>query len=592
MAVLTLTEVSELPASPTLYQMVYLLEDDVVATVFYAGDAAYVCTDATTPTWTAVTDPVVAAADRITAVALTSVNYYGADFWTILDQLQGFLKARFPDDWRDFSQASAGQAMIEAIAFLGEMLTWLGDRKVGEAYLTHARLLHSLSLIARKNGYKVTGATSANCDGTIQLDAAYGHVIEIPAGFQVNGPNGLVFETTARVTFDASHDPLGSQAKAATFREGKTKQIVMVSSGAKRQRFRLRGLESGKYLLNGGNTVKVNGATWTELDFLEWEGGQTYQVDYTLDPPELAFGDGYNGDVPPEGAEIFWEYVQTSGRPGNAANVGDIDSEVRALVVASSTIGLVITNTEGARGGDNPEDIESVRANAGKFQASQERAITDEDILTLASSYVSSVGNGRLAKAQARRPGSTESALIQDMDQIKVVTDAAGLTITPWWTRVRASIVDAIDGEGRANIVEVYCLSQDSTDDTYVAPSTALLTELQTYLQARQDAAAVVLVYDGSVNLTDVDFTIAMTVDTTRSYEVVKAQVEEALSDLLTGRNYGVDLYRYQYYAAVREITDFDAIETLTITPSGADASGNVTVDATSILQIGSFSWS
>ena len=58
------------------------------------------------------------------------INYLSKDFDSIKADLMDYVKRHFPNDWRDFNDASGGMAILELMAYVGDILTFNIDRQV------------------------------------------------------------------------------------------------------------------------------------------------------------------------------------------------------------------------------------------------------------------------------------------------------------------------------------------------------------------------------------------------------------------------------------------------------------------------------
>ena len=102
---------------------------------------------------------------------------------------------------------------------------------------------------------------------------------------------------------------------------------------------------------------------------------------------ELTFGDGIIGNPPGEGSIVEVIYLSTNAGDANGA----------ATFTTAATIGglsLAPTLVTAATGGAEKESIESIRFNAPKAYASQDRAVTESDFIALiqnAVTYVESI---------------------------------------------------------------------------------------------------------------------------------------------------------------------------------------------------------
>ena len=52
------------------------------------------------------------------------INYLSKDFDSIKSDLLDYVKRHFPNDWRDFNDASGGMAILELMAYVGDVLSF------------------------------------------------------------------------------------------------------------------------------------------------------------------------------------------------------------------------------------------------------------------------------------------------------------------------------------------------------------------------------------------------------------------------------------------------------------------------------------
>jgi len=82
------------------------------------------------------------------------INYLNRDFDGIKGDLIDYVKRNFPDDFQDFNEASGGMALIELIAYIGDMLSFYTDRQVNESFITRAIEEKNVMALSKAYGYK------------------------------------------------------------------------------------------------------------------------------------------------------------------------------------------------------------------------------------------------------------------------------------------------------------------------------------------------------------------------------------------------------------------------------------------------------
>ena len=143
------------------------------------------------------------------------VNYVSRDYASIRQDLINYLKTFFPDQWQDFNVASPGMAMVELNAYVGDLLSYIADKKFNEMFLDGLTERVSAYRMAKTFGYKVPGVRPAIslADLSVEVpvtadgpDPNYTPVLR--EGVQVRGA-GQVFETAYSVDFSEDFNEEG-----------------------------------------------------------------------------------------------------------------------------------------------------------------------------------------------------------------------------------------------------------------------------------------------------------------------------------------------------------------------------------------------
>ena len=102
------------------------------------------------------------------------INYLSKDFESIKSDLIDYVKRHFPNDWRDFNEASGGMALLELMAYVGDILTFNIDRQVNESYLSRAIETKNIVSLAQNLGYTPKNQVPAvvNLSVSADLDTA------------------------------------------------------------------------------------------------------------------------------------------------------------------------------------------------------------------------------------------------------------------------------------------------------------------------------------------------------------------------------------------------------------------------------------
>ena len=99
-----------------------------------------------------------------------NINYLSKDFNSIKADLIDYVKRHFPSDWQDFNDASGGMALLEMIAYVGDILSFNIDRQVNEAYINRAVEVKNIVSLAENFGYTPKNTTPAVVNLSISAD--------------------------------------------------------------------------------------------------------------------------------------------------------------------------------------------------------------------------------------------------------------------------------------------------------------------------------------------------------------------------------------------------------------------------------------
>ena len=109
------------------------------------------------------------------------INYTNREFESIQEDLKQIAERLYPDSFQDFSEASFASLMIDAVAYVGDQLSFYMDYNVNESFLDTAYQFNNILRHGRVLGYKFQGRPS-----TYGSAAFY---VTIPASSTGIGPN-------------------------------------------------------------------------------------------------------------------------------------------------------------------------------------------------------------------------------------------------------------------------------------------------------------------------------------------------------------------------------------------------------------------
>ena len=405
---------------------------------------------------------------------INRARFAGKDFFTFVDDLISRIQLNFVTEFNDFVSSGTGQMLIDIVSWACETLSFYIDRQAAESYIQTAKLRRSLVRLCRQVGYKMSPAVSASVDLEVTLTEVRAFDVTVPVGFQFQGPNDLVFESTEAVTFPAGEGPTSTPRTIAA-REGITKTEKFRSDGSKNQAFRLNPT-TDKWVAEGTVSGTVDGAPWTESTFITYDATDQYEIDYNLTPPLLRFGDAVAGNIPASGADIVFTYLETSGE-GGLVLADTIQDVVSPLVVSFTDIGLNVTNPDPSAGGAAPETLEEARRNAPLYFAARNVAVVQSDYISLSQAYTDPVA-GSVAVAQAFVAlGADDDLTLQELlNNIRGITTPLSAEIQGYTTQASSDLGDitALKDEADTNNDET-----DSLLDDILTASSAAKDEVE-----------------------------------------------------------------------------------------------------------------
>lgn len=322
-----------------------------------------------------------------------SIDYTSKDFTTLAASMLTYAGQAMPD-WNTTSEGDFGVMMVELMAYMGDILSYYGDRITQEAYLPTATQRLSLLNIATTLGYVPSASIPSSGVLTFQTDAT-GPAVTIPALTQVvasvtpagqSGPP--VFETQSAIVV-----PPNGGTMSVEIVQGYTETFVQIgtSDGTPSQAFALPQLGVIEYsvavYVESPDTVSAPNE-WSQVDFMidaqpddqvfaiaSDQNGVTY----------LVFGDNQNGMIPGINLNIWASYRVGVGSAGNlpAGSVNAMVQTIPGVGIALLDDGVTpICSLMG--GGADAESNDSIRQNTSLAFSTQYRAISPQDYTNLA----------------------------------------------------------------------------------------------------------------------------------------------------------------------------------------------------------------
>mgnify|MGYP003131836506 FL=1 len=154
------------------------------------------------------------------------VNYLSRDFGTIKNDLIEHARRYYPDTFRDFTDAGFGALMIDAVSYIGDVLSFYLDYQANESFLVTANEYGNVLKHAETVGYRHSGPRSTYGDVKLYIlvpsnssntgpDLSYAPILR--AGSTFKGGNGSLFSLLTDVDFaDTNNEVVVATTNAST----------------------------------------------------------------------------------------------------------------------------------------------------------------------------------------------------------------------------------------------------------------------------------------------------------------------------------------------------------------------------------------
>ena len=341
-----------------------------------------------------------------------SVDYTSKDYYVLRNELIARVQDRIPE-WTAADPSDFGVALLEAFAYMGDLISYYIDRNANESLITTATQRNSVINIAQTYGYIPSGYRQAFT--ALTFSNTSDAIVSIPAGTIISGDvvsgdvvNTVYFTTDSDITVAAQVDETpGIETVSAL--EGRYVTVVADDTNAYGE---LIGTSTGMPNMSFelGETPSVDGSTelyvqdgdiyskWTQVQHLLDKGPTdlVYQVNTDADDNVfITFGDGVSGVIPTIHSEIRANYMVGGGLIGNVPSNTLVDIVYVPGLSTNETTALqsiiTVTNDSPAIGGSDPETTNQIRVSAPAALRAANRAVTLQDYADLSIS-VSGVG--------------------------------------------------------------------------------------------------------------------------------------------------------------------------------------------------------
>ena len=330
-------------------------------------------------------------------------QFTNLDFQDLRTQIKDYLRSN--SNFTDFDfEGSNFSVLIDNLAYNSYITAYNTNMAVNEAFIDSATVRENIVSLARNIGYvpRSKRAAVAKISFTVDVSSLAARFVALNPGVVALGniENGsFTFSIPDKIISTPASNGIASFENIEIY-EGNylTKEFDVVSSQL-----------DAKYILPNTDidttTIRVSvtdGTTGTVEVYNAYENifqvnseSRLFLIQEVSDEKyQILFGDGVLGKKPPNGSTIKVSYIVTNGTDGNGASnfnfAGSLTYPSRngdALTDTPITSNIsLLTVPQASESGDNIEPVDNVKYLAPRVYASQYRAVTANDYISLVPS--------------------------------------------------------------------------------------------------------------------------------------------------------------------------------------------------------------
>jgi major membrane immunogen (membrane-anchored lipoprotein) len=318
-------------------------------------------------------------------------NVTELDFDQIKTNLKVFLSAQ--EKFNDYDFDGAGlNVLLDILAYNTQYNALLAHMTTNETFLDSAQIRSNAVSHAKNLGYipKSRLAATAKLKVTVTGDADSPATLTIPKGFSFTGQIGSnTYTFVTNGSYNATKNSFNNQYvfSSVEAKEGKLVNFTYrVDNSQELQKFRVADLniDTSTILVRVRESLtSSDNTTYTLYDNLlnvNSDSNVYYLQENMNGQYEFYFGDNILGNKPTTGQIVELTYISTNGLEGNGAKSFSANSAIGGFTSISVELATGFAKTiDGA----DKETIDSIKFNAPKLFAAQNRAVTSEDYKTI-----------------------------------------------------------------------------------------------------------------------------------------------------------------------------------------------------------------
>ena len=214
------------------------------------------------------------------------INYLSRDFTSIKNDLVEYAKRYYPDTYRDFSDAGFGSLMVDAVSYIGDVLSFYLDYQANESFLVTAIEYNNVLKHGQSIGYRYEPRRASFGEVSLYIlipsnstntgpDTSY--IPTLRAGSTVSN-GGSVFTILQDVDFS---DPANEVVVATTNTTTgvPTQYAVKTTAQVVSGELRTKTIELGDFIRF--RSVDIDDGSVTEIiSVIDTEGREYFEVDH------------------------------------------------------------------------------------------------------------------------------------------------------------------------------------------------------------------------------------------------------------------------------------------------------------------------
>lgn len=303
----------------------------------------------------------------------------------IKNNLKTFMKSKTAFKDYDF-EGSNLNSLLDVLSYNTYMNAFYLNMIGSEMFLDSSQLRNSIVSHAKELNYIPRSRTSARAKVTFAINTG-GDIpinVVIPENYTIRTIiDGINMDFTTDESITVNRSDVGYVSDSVYVYEGKIVYEFFTVDGTVRY-----SLDSSNIDTNSIRVTVINSASdtsntiYTKADTLYGltSNSEIYFVQgYNNDQYEIVFGDGISGKALANGNIVKVKYRSTNGELGNKA----VNFAVSTAVGDTASYPVTVTTNISAADGSERETIESIKLNAPRHFAAQNRAVTKDDYTTL-----------------------------------------------------------------------------------------------------------------------------------------------------------------------------------------------------------------